>query len=39
MQKIGLETQIDIPIKLLSNHSGRKTATQILQDQEILNKL
>jgi len=39
MQKIGLETQIDIPIKLLSNHSGRKIATQILQDQEILNKL
>ncbi len=28
MQKIGLETQIDIPIKLLSNHSGRKTTTR-----------
>ncbi len=27
MQKIGLETQIDIPIKLCSNHSGIKTAT------------
>ena len=39
MQKIGLKTQMDIPIKLLSNHSGRITATQILQDQEILNKL
>ena len=38
MQKIGLETQIDIPIKLLSNHSERKTTTQTLQDQEILNK-
>ncbi len=35
MQKFGLETQIDIPIKLFSNHSERKTATQILQDQEI----
>ena len=31
MQKFGLETQIDIPIKLFSNHSERKTATQILQ--------
>ncbi|GES97668.1 zinc finger MYM-type protein 2-like [Rhizophagus clarus] len=30
MKKIGRETQIDIPIELLSNHSGRKTATQIL---------
>ncbi|CAB5376175.1 unnamed protein product [Rhizophagus irregularis] len=27
MQNIGRETQIDIPIELLSNHSGRKTAT------------
>ncbi|GBC49482.2 activating transcription factor 7-interacting protein 1 isoform X1 [Rhizophagus irregularis DAOM 181602=DAOM 197198] len=35
MKKIGRETQIDIPIELLSNHSGRKTATQILQDQEV----
>lgn len=35
MKKIGRETQIDIPINLLSNHSGRKTATQILQDQEV----
>ena len=35
MQKIGLETQIDIPIELLSNHSGRKTATQVLQDEEV----
>jgi hypothetical protein len=35
MQKIGRETQTDIPIELLSNHSGRKTATQVLQDQEI----
>ena len=36
MQKIGLETQIDIHIKLLSKHSGRKTATQI---KKFLNKL
>ncbi|CAB4437873.1 unnamed protein product [Rhizophagus irregularis] len=35
MKKIGRETQIDIPIELLSNHSGCKTATQILQDQEV----
>ena len=35
MKQIGRETQIDIPIELLSNHSGRKTATQILQDQEV----
>ncbi|POG62726.1 hypothetical protein GLOIN_2v1846294 [Rhizophagus irregularis DAOM 181602=DAOM 197198] len=35
MQNIGRETQIDIPIELLSNHSGRKTATQVLQDEEI----
>jgi len=35
MQNIGRETQIDIPIELLSNHFGRKTATQILQDQEV----
>ncbi|CAB5373840.1 unnamed protein product [Rhizophagus irregularis] len=35
MKKIGRETQIDIPIELLSNHSRRKTATQILQDQEV----
>ncbi|CAB5377561.1 unnamed protein product [Rhizophagus irregularis] len=35
MQNIGRETQIDIPIKLLSNHSGCKTATQVLQDEEI----
>ncbi|CAB5387131.1 unnamed protein product [Rhizophagus irregularis] len=35
MQNIGLETQIDIPIELLSNHSGRKTTTQVLQDEEI----
>ncbi|RIA85843.1 hypothetical protein C1645_830197 [Glomus cerebriforme] len=30
MQNIGRETQIDIPIELLSNHSEHKTATQIL---------
>ncbi|CAB4485277.1 unnamed protein product [Rhizophagus irregularis] len=35
MQNIGCETKIDIPIELLSNHSGRKTATQVLQDEEI----
>ncbi|GBB92599.1 hypothetical protein RclHR1_02030002 [Rhizophagus clarus] len=35
MKKIGRETQIDIPIELLSNHSGCKTTTQILQDQEV----
>lgn len=35
MKKIGHETQIDIPINLLSNHSRRKTATQILQDKEV----
>ncbi|GES94698.1 zinc finger MYM-type protein 2-like [Rhizophagus clarus] len=35
MKKIGRETQIDIPIELLSNHSEHKTATQILQDQEV----
>ena len=35
MQNIGCETQIDIPIELLSNHSGRKTATQVLQDEEV----
>ncbi len=38
MQKICLETQIDIPIKLLSNHSKRKLLLEILQDQKILNK-
>ncbi|RIA98535.1 hypothetical protein C1645_812595 [Glomus cerebriforme] len=32
MQNIGCETQIDIPIELLSNHFEHKTATQILQD-------
>ncbi|RIA96081.1 hypothetical protein C1645_815905 [Glomus cerebriforme] len=35
MQNISCETQIDIPIELLSNHSGCKTATQILQNQEV----
>ncbi|GBB85435.1 hypothetical protein RclHR1_11980003 [Rhizophagus clarus] len=29
MQNIGCETQIDIPIELLSNHSGSKTAEEI----------
>ena len=36
MQKIGLDTQIDIPIKLLFNYSGHKTITQVLQDEDIL---
>ncbi|CAG8715574.1 5645_t:CDS:2, partial [Funneliformis mosseae] len=35
MQNIGRETQIDISVELLSNHSGCKTTTQVLQDEEI----
>ena len=35
MKKIKHKTQIDIPIESLSNHFRRKTATQILQDQEV----
>ncbi|GBC06257.1 hypothetical protein RclHR1_06710007 [Rhizophagus clarus] len=35
MQNIGHETQIDILAELLSNNSGRKIATQVLQDKEI----
>ncbi|CAG8849257.1 5485_t:CDS:2, partial [Gigaspora margarita] len=35
MKEIGQSTKITIPENLLSNHSGRKTATQILHDNEI----
>ncbi|CAG8795232.1 6134_t:CDS:2, partial [Gigaspora rosea] len=33
--EIGRITKVDIPIELLSNHSGRKTAAQCLQDHDI----
>ncbi|CAG8612905.1 19506_t:CDS:2 [Gigaspora margarita] len=36
MKEIGQHTKITISENLLSNHSGRKTATQILHDNEIL---
>ncbi|CAG8530262.1 9256_t:CDS:2 [Ambispora gerdemannii] len=35
IKKIDQRTKISIPTNLLSNHSGRKTATQILHDNEI----
>ncbi|CAG8486793.1 13812_t:CDS:2, partial [Racocetra persica] len=35
MRKIGCITQIDIPIELLTNYSGQKTAAQCLQDRDI----
>ncbi|CAG8538951.1 26130_t:CDS:2 [Gigaspora margarita] len=35
MQEIGYITRINIPIKLLSNHSRHKTAAQCLQDHDI----
>ncbi|CAG8771832.1 2228_t:CDS:1, partial [Cetraspora pellucida] len=36
MQEIGHITNIDVLVKLLSNHSRCKTATQCLQDNDIL---
>ncbi|RHZ87868.1 hypothetical protein Glove_29g82 [Diversispora epigaea] len=35
MQDIGRQTQIDISFDVLSNHSGRKTAAQYLQDNNV----
>ncbi|CAG8562271.1 2195_t:CDS:2 [Racocetra persica] len=35
MREIGRITQIDIPIELLTNHFGRKTAAQCLQDNDV----
>src|SRR6185437_11770551 len=35
MKEIGQRTKITVPENLLSNYSGRKTATQILHDNEI----
>ncbi|CAG8790202.1 8542_t:CDS:2, partial [Racocetra persica] len=35
MCEIGRITQIDIPMELLTNHSGQKTAAQCLQDNNI----